>query len=1300
MSDLHYIADLSVAGFNRGVEEIKRGLDKAEGAVSDSTKRMNSSLSSLLGKAKGALAGLGVTLGVKELVGKVASVRGEFQQLEIAFTTLLGSEREAQSLMSQLTETAARTPFDLQSVTQGAKLLLAYGTEAGEVNETLTRLGDIASGLSVPLGDLVYLYGTTMTQGRMFTQDLRQFMGRGVPLAEELARQFGVTEDAVADLVGSGKVGAEEFKAAIWSLTDEGSKFGGLMAAQSASINGQWSNLGDSVQQAMNEIGKAAEPLFDAVLSGASVALENWESLGRALLEAAGALGTYRAALVAITAVQKASAVAAAAHARGLASVNAATVLSRKGVRALRTAVSALNKAMLANPYVAAAAAITALGVAIYKLATYQTDAERQQARLDEALSEGEKAALAERVALAGLWQELESGTAGTASYEAAKAKVISQYSKYGVTLNDETLAVGSLASTYDELTRAITRSSEAQAKSDFLSSERSSYEDTLTGRLSDIQGQMLKAVNKGRITVEEYAGAYAEVSAKAMAGKIGEAFSGYDTFRKAFSEGTVDVILKMSRGVSDLREIARAYDLYMKAVDAVDTIGPLPKSAGGAGSPATPNGGADSPATPKGGAGKEAARGSYDWLEGKIKEWNARLSAAADEAGRTEAQGYIDAYTEELAALKAAHLKAQDDPSGWLAPLSEGNGLEAWAGEANAAVGGMAAAETAADRARRAAEEADEAHAAAYSLIFASVDELTETQLQRAIEATREEIERAKSSGDVEALTELYSRLNAQLEEMSTRGTWGFGSVAAGFRKLASARRLQATAADTTRTEAERSKADEDAAEAQKEASELIASGIRQVSDTLSGLGSAMESFGGTIGEVGGLLSGLASNTENIKTAWTSGDKGSVIAAGIQSAVSLATMVGEQIQANKEYQEEWNRTVEQCAHEYAMLQLEALDYEQANIFGVENPYAELTAASEKYRASMKTLSEYQSKLAGGQVQTGTKKVASGANVGTGVAAGAGVGAAVGSVVPAIGTAIGAAAGAIIGGITGLFAGKKKVAVYESLQSQYGWLYDDETYELNPEILADYEKLDEETKQVVDNWEEIRDTALEAEEEMEESLSALAGNLGDELSEALSEAFRNGDVTSAIDDFGDTVTGTLEDIIEQLVFAQYFQGLFDELEERMKSSFDEGGDGSITDDIQWLAENYGTQLAGYEEAMRQAKEELAAAGYDAWSSDTRTSSAKGVAQASQDTVDELNGRFTVIQGHTYSISEDTRTLAAGSAVMLQRLAGIEQYASQLRRLEAVEASLSGLASDAATMRTALADIRDKGVKMR
>ena len=167
---------------------------------------------------------IGVAFSAQQFAQKAMTIRGEFQQLEIAFKTMLGSSEKAGELMNQLVNTAAKTPFDLKGVANGAKQLLAYGVATEKVNETLVRLGDISAGLSIPLNDMVYLYGTTMTQGKLFTQDLRQFQGRGIPLADELAKQFGVTKDKVGELVTAGRVGFPEVEKAIISMTDKGRK--------------------------------------------------------------------------------------------------------------------------------------------------------------------------------------------------------------------------------------------------------------------------------------------------------------------------------------------------------------------------------------------------------------------------------------------------------------------------------------------------------------------------------------------------------------------------------------------------------------------------------------------------------------------------------------------------------------------------------------------------------------------------------------------------------------------------------------------------------------------------------------------------------------------------------------------------------------------------------------------------------------------------------------------------------------------------------------------------------------------
>ena len=272
------------------VDHLSARLDKAVGKIERMSQQASSAnrqireldrSGSLLNNTVSKLA---AAFTIKELVSNITKVRGEFQQLEVSFQTMLGSAEKADTLMQQLVHTAATTPFGLEDVAQGAKQLLAYGFGAEKVNETLIRLGDIAAGLSIPLNDLVYLYGTTMSQGRLYTQDLNQFTGRGIPMIAELAKQFGVAESKVKELVEEGKVGFPEVQKVIESLTDEGGKFGGLMEAQSKTITGQISNIEDAVSMMFNEIGQQSEGVINTTLSGVSYMVEHYERFGRILL--------------------------------------------------------------------------------------------------------------------------------------------------------------------------------------------------------------------------------------------------------------------------------------------------------------------------------------------------------------------------------------------------------------------------------------------------------------------------------------------------------------------------------------------------------------------------------------------------------------------------------------------------------------------------------------------------------------------------------------------------------------------------------------------------------------------------------------------------------------------------------------------------------------------------------------------------------------------------------------------------------------------------------------------------------
>lgn len=291
-------------------ESLQQGLQRSRESFRSLGESANAELQSMDGfmaKAAQTAAGLFAVDKIKDFVSQLALVRGEYQQLEIAFETMLGSKSQADALMAQLINTAATTPFEMKEIAESAKMLLAYGMAADEVNGTLIRLGDIAAGLSIPIKDLAFLYGTTMVQGRLYTQDLNQFLGRGIPLADELAKQFGKNKSEVKKLVEEGKIGFPEVQKAIEALTGEGSKFGGLMEAQSKTISGQISNIEDAWEQMMNEIGRSQEGNISGALDITGKLIENWRTVGKVVLTAAAAIGSYKAAVVTLAAIRKVS---------------------------------------------------------------------------------------------------------------------------------------------------------------------------------------------------------------------------------------------------------------------------------------------------------------------------------------------------------------------------------------------------------------------------------------------------------------------------------------------------------------------------------------------------------------------------------------------------------------------------------------------------------------------------------------------------------------------------------------------------------------------------------------------------------------------------------------------------------------------------------------------------------------------------------------------------------------------------------------------------------------------------------
>lgn len=290
--------ELDSSQLNRDIKRSQQAFRDLGNQVETECSLMDNALSGI-GRS---IASIGAAWSLQEVGRNIATMRGEFQSLQKAMEVMLQSAPKAEALMAQMVQTAATTPFGLQEVAGGAKQLLAYGLEVEYVNDTLIRLGDIASGLKIPLGDLVYLYGTTMTQGRLYTQDFNQFVGRGIPMIQELAKHFNVAESEVRGLVEAGKVGFPEVQVVINNLTNEGGKFFNLMEEESTLINGKISNLKDTFDLMFNEIGQNNEGVINDTLDLSMLLVENYKIVGDVLMTLVADYGVYKATLMAVTA--------------------------------------------------------------------------------------------------------------------------------------------------------------------------------------------------------------------------------------------------------------------------------------------------------------------------------------------------------------------------------------------------------------------------------------------------------------------------------------------------------------------------------------------------------------------------------------------------------------------------------------------------------------------------------------------------------------------------------------------------------------------------------------------------------------------------------------------------------------------------------------------------------------------------------------------------------------------------------------------------------------------------------------
>lgn len=409
---------LEVRKLTREYKEFAQGTNNADAVVK-----------SLTDSLKRTAAEIGGLMAIKKFGSDVIEATGKMQQLQVAISTILQDKSKADQLIAEIVQFAAKTPFNLDDVATGAKQLLAYGSSADKVVGELSMLGDVASGLQIPIGQLIYLYGTLRTQGRAMTVDIRQFAGRGIPIYEELAKVLGVTKDQVGELVKEGKVGFKEVEQAFKNMTSEGGKFANLMENSAGTWPQRLSNIQDTLFQKMNEFGNKYKEVFEFGIGTAEDLVESLDDVISVMGGLIAAYGAYKAALITAAVAQKAV---------GFVEIIRLIAMYRKELGLATAAQQAFNVASKSNVYVALLAALVGIGTAVYMFTKRTNEATAAQETLNSVNKKADEEFSKQAATVDRLSGVLKSETSSLDQKKKALSDLQSIIPSYNASLDEE----------------------------------------------------------------------------------------------------------------------------------------------------------------------------------------------------------------------------------------------------------------------------------------------------------------------------------------------------------------------------------------------------------------------------------------------------------------------------------------------------------------------------------------------------------------------------------------------------------------------------------------------------------------------------------------------------------------------------------------------------------------------------------------------------------------------------------------------------------------------------------------------
>lgn len=545
---LYFESGVDTAKFTRDIQRMEKqitGMTRTAGAEAD---KMNQ----LFQRAGAAMAAYFSLQATKNFIGDVVRVRGEFQQLNVAFETMLGSREKADKLMADVVDFAAKTPFELTDLAQATKSLLAFGYTSEEVMKDIKALGDVSAGLSVPIGRLILNLGQVKSVGKLTGRELRDFQIAGVPIVAELAKNLNKAEDEIAEMVTAGKIGFKEVQDAFRSMSAEGGRFANLMDKQSATITGRISNLQDAWDRMLNSIGKANEGTINQAIDAAGYAVEHYEEILSIIKLLIATLGTYKAATIAVAVAQKAAVAAG--------NIQAWFQLAR-GIKSAKDAQIAFNLATKANPYVLAATAIAALVTTLVIFNRRKKEASIISQEFATNLTKEKKA----------LEDTFENAANANTAYGQKKKAIEEINDKYGDYLDNlltEKSSLEDIKKAQEQATKALVEGMLAKS----MEADNAKFADETAKQEKKLNESFNKIINSLELTPEQKGQLSAQIS------KIQEEyfngvidFSGVsDRLRSAIGQLGADVsLLDFSKDKISTDQLDNLYESIINTVDA-----------------------------------------------------------------------------------------------------------------------------------------------------------------------------------------------------------------------------------------------------------------------------------------------------------------------------------------------------------------------------------------------------------------------------------------------------------------------------------------------------------------------------------------------------------------------------------------------------------------------------------------------------------------------------------------------------------------------------------------------------------